>query len=100
MNSHDYRGTGRTNSAAHSAEMYMMAGTTRSTMVESGSIESRLWTQMSSGNEMSNSVRHRDVLYLFACHLEWRDRRNVAAYQELVAALDDSDAFGLSRKRC
>ncbi len=33
----------------------------------------------------------RDPLYLFACHLEWRDRRNIKAYQELVAALDDPD---------
>jgi len=46
---------------------------------------------MSNGNEMSNSDAQRDPLYLFACHLEWRDRRNVAAYQELIAALDDPD---------
>jgi hypothetical protein len=26
---------------------------------------------------------------LFACHLEWRTKRNLAAYQELLAALDD-----------
>jgi hypothetical protein len=31
----------------------------------------------------------RDPLYLFACHLAWRDKRDVKAYQELVAALDD-----------
>jgi hypothetical protein len=37
---------------------------------------------------MSDSVEQRDPLYLFACHLEWRDRRNVAAYQGLLAALD------------
>jgi len=30
-------------------------------------------------------------LYLFACHLEWRDRRDLEAHQELVAALDDHD---------
>jgi hypothetical protein len=36
------------------------------------------------------SVR-RDPLYLFACHLEWRNRRNLKAYKELVAALDDHD---------
>ena len=35
-------------------------------------------------------VRH-DPLYLFACHLEWRDRRNLDAHKELVAALDDHD---------
>jgi hypothetical protein len=34
-------------------------------------------------------VGTRDPLYLFACHLEWRDKRNVKAYQELVAALED-----------
>lgn len=33
----------------------------------------------------------RDRLYLFLCHLEWRNHRNLAAYNELVAALDDSD---------
>ena len=33
----------------------------------------------------------RDPLYLFACHLEWRDRRNFDAHKELVAALDDQD---------
>ena len=38
---------------------------------------------------MSENLGHRDVLYLFLCHVEWRDKRNVAAYQELVAALDD-----------
>jgi hypothetical protein len=41
--------------------------------------------------EMSDSVGQRDPLYLFACHLEWHDRRNVSAYQELLAALDDPD---------
>lgn len=46
---------------------------------------------MSDDVEMSDRVRHHSPLYLFACHLEWRDRRNVAAYQELVAALDDPD---------
>lgn len=40
---------------------------------------------------MSESVPHRDPLYLFACHLEWRNRRNLAAYEELVAAQDDAD---------
>ena len=36
------------------------------------------------------TVRH-DPLYLFACHLEWRDKRNFDAHKELVAALDDHD---------
>ena len=33
----------------------------------------------------------RDPLYLFACHLEWRNWRNLEAHEELVAALDDHD---------
>lgn len=33
----------------------------------------------------------RDPLYLFACHLAWRYERNVRAYQEVLAALDDCD---------
>ena len=40
---------------------------------------------------MSEKVGHRDALYLFACHLEWHGRRSLAAYQELLAALDDHD---------
>lgn len=32
-----------------------------------------------------------DAVYLFLCHLEWRDRRNSDAYKELAAALDDQD---------
>jgi hypothetical protein len=40
---------------------------------------------------VSNIAASRDPLYLFACHLEWRDRANLAAYQELMAALDDTD---------
>ena len=38
---------------------------------------------------MSDNAGHRDPLYLFACHLEWRNHRNLSAYQELLAALDD-----------
>ncbi len=41
--------------------------------------------------DMSENIAHRDALYLFVCHLEWRTRRNLAAYQELLAALDDPD---------
>ncbi len=33
----------------------------------------------------------RDPLYLFLCHLEWKNRGRLAAYNELVAALDDED---------
>jgi len=40
---------------------------------------------------MSTNIADRDPLYLFACHLEWRSRGNLAAYAELLAALDDSD---------
>jgi len=40
---------------------------------------------------MREKLECRDPLYLFACHLEWRNRGNIAAYQELVAALDDPD---------
>lgn len=32
-----------------------------------------------------------DPLYLFGCHLEWRNMRNVKAYYELMTALDDED---------
>lgn len=40
---------------------------------------------------MLENVGHRDQLYLFACHLEWHLKGNLAAYQELLAALDDVD---------
>jgi len=33
----------------------------------------------------------RDSLYLFLCHVEWRNTRNLDAYKDLVAALDDPD---------
>jgi hypothetical protein len=42
--------------------------------------------------DMPEKIGHRDALYLFACHLEWHNRRDLAAYQELLAALDDHDA--------
>lgn len=42
------------------------------------------------------SDRWRDPLFLFACYLEWHNRRSVAAYHELIAALDDpSDGIRL-----
>jgi hypothetical protein len=40
---------------------------------------------------MSKKSRHGGALYLFACHLEWLTKRNLAAYKELLAALDDHD---------
>ena len=33
----------------------------------------------------------RNPLYLFACHLQWREKRDLDAYKYLVAALDDPD---------
>lgn len=33
----------------------------------------------------------RDSLYLFLCHVEWRNRQNLKAYKDLVAALDHHD---------
>ena len=33
----------------------------------------------------------RDPLYLFACHLLWHRNRDLKAYQELIAALDDAN---------
>jgi hypothetical protein len=41
--------------------------------------------------DMSDTIGHRDVLYLFACLLEWHTERKLAAYHELIAALDDQD---------
>lgn len=40
---------------------------------------------------MFENVRQRDALFLFVCHLEWHRRRNLVAYGELLAALDDPD---------
>jgi hypothetical protein len=33
----------------------------------------------------------RDPIYLFSCHIEWHKHRNIRAYAELVAALDDTN---------
>ena len=30
----------------------------------------------------------RDSLYLFLCHVEWHNRRNLIAYKDLLAGLD------------
>ena len=40
---------------------------------------------------MRGKMPDRDPLYLFLCHLEWRNNRRIAAYHELIAALDDHD---------
>lgn len=50
--------------------------------------------QLLSRNPDSDQDEDKQVLdpfFLFACHLEWRDKRNVRAYEELVAALDDAN---------
>ncbi|HXO33775.1 MAG TPA: hypothetical protein VN901_15605, partial [Candidatus Acidoferrales bacterium] len=49
------------------------------------------WLSEQSLPEASTVARTQDPLYLFACHLEWRHWRNFAAYEALVAALDDSE---------
>jgi hypothetical protein len=41
--------------------------------------------------DMPETIGRCDSLYLFLCHLEWRRTGNVAAYQELLAALVDTD---------
>ena len=41
--------------------------------------------------DMSEKITRRDALYLFACYLEWRTQQNLAAYHDLLAALDDRD---------
>jgi hypothetical protein len=41
--------------------------------------------------EMPDTIGRGDPLYLFLCHLDWRRTRNLAAYQELLGALNDSD---------
>ena len=45
-----------------------------------------------SAAEMSDNAGQPDPLYLFACHLEWDKRGNVAAYKELVSALRHPDS--------
>ena len=40
---------------------------------------------------MPETMLDRDPIYLFLCHLEWRKHRRIAAYHELLAALDDHD---------
>jgi hypothetical protein len=62
--------------------------------VSMGAVSSGLaytWLSEQSIPEASTVAGTRDPLYLFACHLEWHHRRNFAAYEALVAALDDSE---------
>jgi hypothetical protein len=49
------------------------------------------WLSEQSSSEAPTIAGTQDPLYLFACHLEWHHWRNLAAYQALVAALDDSE---------
>jgi hypothetical protein len=49
------------------------------------------WLSEQSLSEAPTITGTQDPLYLFACHLEWHLWRNPAAYQALVAALDDSE---------
>jgi hypothetical protein len=61
--------------------------------VSMGAVSSGLaypWSEQSLP-EASIVARTQDPLYLFACHLEWHHWRNFAAYEALVAALDDSE---------
>ncbi len=37
-----------------------------------------------------DTTSRRDPIYLFCCHIEWHKHGNIRAYQELVAALDDT----------
>lgn len=41
--------------------------------------------------KMSEPMRQRDPLYLFAYHLEWHIKRNLVACTELLDALADPD---------
>jgi hypothetical protein len=36
---------------------------------------------------------HRDALYLFACHIEWRTNQRPVEYEELLTAIDDHNGF-------
>lgn len=36
-------------------------------------------------------MQNSDPLYLFVCHLEWRTYAQVAAHNQLIAALEDPD---------
>lgn len=46
----------------------------------------------SASTEPCDTPESREPLYLFACHLEWRNKKSLNAYQELIAALDDANA--------
>lgn len=54
------------------------------------SVDSDTITNSDSSEYVGMSI-FRDPLYLFACYLDWRDRRDLLAYKELMAALDDHE---------
>ncbi len=59
--------------------------------MSSQSPQGRPGIQVPGGAETFDRAGHRNPLYLFACHLEWRTNGNVNAYEELLAGLDDPD---------
>lgn len=59
--------------------------------LSSGHVQSACGRECAILSTKFDTPEARDPLYLFACHLEWRDKRNLAAYQQLLAALDDPD---------
>jgi hypothetical protein len=44
-----------------------------------------------SESKRSTAAGDQDPLFLFACHVEWHQQRNLRAYQALLAGLDASD---------
>ncbi len=56
------------------------------------SAEDRIKPRIEGGPQAElEKMSDRDPLYLLLCQLEWRYHQNLAAYGELVAALDDRD---------
>lgn len=49
-------------------------------------------TELSGWVEVRDMRKKRDPLYLFLCHIEWRDSKSVQAYMDLVATLDDTNS--------
>jgi hypothetical protein len=60
-------------------------------MSVAGEIGTTFETSTENSASAYTGLAGRDPLYLFACHLAWRHERDLRAYQELVAALDDCD---------
>ena len=50
---------------------------------------------------MSEKIGHRDALYLFACHLEWRTRRNLAPTRNSwLRSTITTATFAVLQKHC